>query len=101
MRLVILHVNGIARPDSTTTVFDLAELVTDNTEDESGARNVFAMTRIGQQGSNVIADTWGFNSPVLAFVEEGSTARLTMSTRDGGATFFSQATISGYWENVP
>jgi hypothetical protein len=59
------------------------------------------MTRIGQQGSNVIADTWGFNSPVLAFVEEGSTARLTMSTRDGGATFFSQATISGYWENVP
>lgn len=99
-RLVILHASGMARPDSTTTIFDQAQLVTDNTENEFGARHVFAMTRIGQQGSNVLADTWAFNGAVLAFVEAGHQARLTMTTRDGGTTFFSQATLSGYWEDV-
>jgi hypothetical protein len=99
-RLVILHVNGIARPQSTTTIFDQAELLTNNTENEFGARNTFGMALIGQEGAAVAANTWGFNSAVLAVVEAGQFARVTMRTRNGGSTFFSQATIAGYLEDI-
>jgi len=99
-RLVVLHVGGIARPSSTATVFDQAELVTDQTENEFGARNSFAMTLIGKAGSSVVANTYGFNAPVLAFVEAGHAPRISMATSVGGETLFSQATISGYFENV-
>jgi hypothetical protein len=96
-RLVIQHVGAIARPSAATTIVDLAELVTNNTEDPNyGVRNTFGMTLIGQVGQNIIANTYGMNQPVLAFVNAGSYARITLSTRNGGNVFFSQATISGY-----
>jgi hypothetical protein len=100
-RLVILHVNGIARADSPT-VFDQAELVSNNTEVDTGARHTFAMTKIGRAGSSVGADTWGFNSSVLAFVETGSAPRVSMYTSVGISGFtFSQVTLSGYLEDAP
>jgi hypothetical protein len=56
---------------------------------------------IGEAGVNVAANTDGFNQPVLAHVRAGQAPRLEMSTRDGGAILFSQATISGYLVPVP
>jgi hypothetical protein len=101
-RLVIQHVGGIARAGAPT-VFDQAELVTSQTENDFGARNYFAMTQIGRAGSSIVADTWGFNSPVLAFVEAGGSPRVTMFTSVGpsGGFVFSQVTLSGYLEDAP
>jgi hypothetical protein len=101
MRLEILHVSGIARPSAATTIIDMAQLVTDDTEHSHLARNTIAVELIGRSGVNVAADTYGFNQPVLAHVRAGNVPRLVMSTRDGGAVFFSQATISGYLVEVP
>ncbi len=100
-RLVILHVSGIARADAPT-VFDQAELLTNQTENEFGARHYFGMTQIGRAGSSVVSNTWGFNSPVLAFVEAGQAPRVSMLSSVGpsGAFVFSQATLSGYLEDA-
>lgn len=95
--LVITYVNAQARPTLATTIFDFAELETSNTIDTNfGARYLFPMTRIGVAGDSVIADTWGVNSPVLAFVIAGSFPRVTLTQRNKGDTFFAQATIAGY-----
>lgn len=101
-RLVILHASGIARADAPT-VFDQAELLTSNTENEFGARHYFAVTQIGRDGSSVVANTWGFNAPVLAFVEAGQAPRVSMLTSVGisPAFSFSQVTLSGYLEDAP
>jgi hypothetical protein len=101
-RLVILHVSGIARVQAPTA-FDQAELISSNTETNSGARNYFAMTQIGQAGSGVLADTYGFNAPVLAFVKAGQAPRAEMVTRVAmpPGFVFSQVTISGYLEDDP
>jgi hypothetical protein len=102
-RLVILHISGIARANAPS-VFDQAELVSSNTETASGARHYFAITQIGRAGSSVAADTWGVNSPVLAFVEAGQAPRVTMMTSvgvPGGGFVFSQVTLSGYLEDAP
>jgi hypothetical protein len=95
--LVITYLNAIARPTLATTIFDFAELLTANTVDTRfGARNTFPMARIGTAGDSVVADTWGVNAPVLAFVIAGSYPRVTMTQRNKGDTFFAQVTIAGY-----
>jgi hypothetical protein len=102
-RLVLLHVSGIARANAPT-VFDQAELISSNTENEFGARHYFAVAQIGRNGSSVVADTWGFNSSVLAFVEAGQSPRVSMMTSVGmpaGGFAFSQVTLSGYLEDAP
>jgi hypothetical protein len=102
-RLVVLHVNGIARANAPP-VFDQAELVSSNTENALGARHTFGLTQIGRAGSSNVLDTWGFNSPVLAFVESGQSPRVTIHTSVGmtaGAFVFSQVTVSGYLEDAP
>ena len=96
-RLVILHVGAVARPTSTSTIVDFAELTTSNPTDPTfGVRNTFPMTRIGQAGDAVTADTWAMNQPVLAYVEPGASAHIITRNRDSGDVFFAQATISGY-----
>lgn len=98
--LVIEHVSAIAR-SSSTTVFDHAELITSDTEDNTGARNYFALPRIGKAGSSVVADSYGFSQSVLAFVSAGQEPRLTLMTSVGGSMLFSQGTISGYLIPAP
>ena len=100
-RLVILHVSVVARPSSTSTIVDFADLTTSNPADPSmGVRNLFKMTLIGEAGAIVLGNTWGTNQPVLAYVEAGYSPSVSVSTRDGGNIFFSQATLSGYFVNV-
>ena len=101
-RLVILHVGAMARPDSTATIVDFAELVTSNPQNTAiGTRNIFQMQLIGQAGASVVANTYAMNASVLAFVEAGQYARLTLAQRNNGDVFFCQGTISGYLLPVP
>jgi hypothetical protein len=96
-QLIIQHLSAMARPTLQTTIVDFAELVASNTvETDLGARYVFPMTRIGQAGASVIADTYAVNAPVLAFVNAGQFARLTLAQRTQGDVSFAQGTISGY-----
>lgn len=99
--LVIEHVSAYARP-SGGAIFDFAELVGSNTENPAiGTRFIFPMARIGLAGSSVVADTYGVNAPVLAFVREGQQPRLTLATHVAGPILFSQGTISGYMIDAP
>jgi hypothetical protein len=100
--LVITHMSALARPTLSTTIFDLVELEGSNTIDTDFAtRYTFPMTRIGQAGDNVIADTWGANAQLLAFVLAGQFPRVTMSQRNQGETFFAQVTLAGYLVTAP
>jgi hypothetical protein len=94
--------SALARPTLSTTIFDLVELEGSNTIDtDFAARYTFPMTRIGQAGDNVIADTWGANAQLLAFVLAGQFPRVTMSQRNQGETFFAQVTLAGYLVTAP
>lgn len=93
---MIEHIAGVVRPNSNASVYDIAELVTNSSVDQFGVRNDFPMTMISRAGSSNIANTWGFNQPVIAYVEAGQHAMVTMSASVSGAAFFAQATISGY-----
>lgn len=99
--LVITYMSAVARPSLSTTIFDFVELEASNTLDTNFAtRYTFPMARIGQAGDGVIADTWGANSQVLAFVLAGQFPRITMTQRNQGETFFAQSTIAGYLLNA-
>lgn len=96
-KLVITFISAMARPTLASTIVDFAELVTTNTVNpQTGARFVFPLARIGQAGASVIADTYGVNAPLLAFVNAGQNARLTLAQRTSGEILFAQGTISGY-----
>jgi hypothetical protein len=96
-RLVILHVGAMARPTSTATIVDFAELVTSNPQNTAiGTRNIFQMQLIGQAGASVVANTYAMNASILAFVEAEQYARLTLAQRNNGDVLFCQGTISGY-----
>ena len=101
--LVIRHVSAQARPNSgSPAIFDFAELVTSNTQDPSfGTTFAFPLPRIGLAGSSVLADVYGMNSPVLAFVRPGQRASLTLRTHVSGSILFSSGTISGELINAP
>jgi len=96
-RLVILHVGAYARPNSSATIFDFAELVTSDPQDpQFGTAILFPMQLIGRAGGAWSFNTYALNASVLAFVEAGQYARLTLAQQNQGSVFFSQGTISGY-----
>jgi hypothetical protein len=100
-QLVIVYLSAVARPTAQTTIFDFAELeASDTAEPQFATRYTFPMARIGQAGASVIADTYGVNTPLLAFVNAGQIPHLTLAQRTNGEVFFSQATISGYLVSV-
>jgi hypothetical protein len=101
--LVIQHVSATARPLGGAAIFEQLELVASNTQDpELGTRFSWGFSKIGNAGATVAADTYAAGGQVLGFVRPGSKARLTLMTRDGGATLaFTQGTISGYLVPAP
>lgn len=101
--LVITYINVWVRPVSNSTaVFDFAELATSNTVNPSNfARIFFPMAQIGYAGSSILADTWGGQASLLAYVRAGSTARLTLRTSVPGEVNITFSLISGYLMNAP
>jgi hypothetical protein len=100
-RLVIEYVSAIVRPSSTATVVDFMELQSSSTADPGFAvRMYMPMQKIGNAGDSVVADTWAASGPVLAYVEEGSYARLFISMSAGGNVFFTQGSIAGYLVDI-
>jgi hypothetical protein len=74
--LIVTYISAVARPTLSTTIFDFVEFLASNTVDTNFAsRYTFPMVRIGQAGDSVIADTWGSNSQVVAFVLAGQAPR--------------------------
>jgi hypothetical protein len=101
-RLVILHVGAMARPTLGATIVDFAELLTSNPQNtQIGTRNIFQMQLIGLAGASVVANTYAMNASILAFVEAGQYASLTLAQRSQGVVMFCQGTISGYLLPVP
>jgi hypothetical protein len=98
--LVVRHVGALVRPNSNSTVVEIAELVTSTPDNPSvGVRNHFGMTRIGVVGASIPYDTWSMNQPLLAYVIAGQYARMTINLRQPGSVLFCQASISGLMVN--
>jgi hypothetical protein len=100
-RLVIEYVSATVRPSSAATVVDFMQLSTSSTVDPGFAvRMYLPMQKIGNAGDSVLADTWSASGPVLAYVEEGISAGMTISMSVGGNVIFTQGSITGYLVDI-
>lgn len=101
-RLVITYVSVLVRPTLTTTIVDLAQLrTTDTNTGNLNATNFFGLTQIGHAGASNVFNSWAVSSPVLAFVAAGSSPRLEVGLRTNGSISVAEATLSGYLVDAP
>jgi hypothetical protein len=101
-RLVVEHIEGLARATSAATTFGVAELDTssEGVNPPTGIPIEFHMTQFGSAGASNVGYGWGFNQLVKAYVDAGSSARVTMSEDVQGTVFFAHVVISGYLVDI-